>query len=85
MPPHFNHHQQPFLDLGMALGIDEVMFIKQGCYSFCTLVAFFGITALTVEFAPSSFIAHMANVLFSFSSLQEGLQMRCIFGLNYFS
>ena len=68
----------------MALGIDEVMFVKQGCCLFCAVLAFFEFTALPVEFAPS-FIAHMANVLFSFSSLQEGLRMRCIFRLDYFS
>ncbi len=71
--------------LGMISGFDEVMFIRQACYSFCALLAFFEFTALPVESAPSLFLAHMEDVLFPFSPLQELLRMRCIFRLNYFS
>ena len=52
----------------MALGIDEVMFIKQASMLFvlCALGVFRNLTALPVEFRAIIIFAHMADILFFF-------------------
>ena len=54
----------------MALGIDEVMFIKQASMLFvlCALGVFRNLTALPVEFRAIIIFAHMADILFFFLS-----------------